>query len=230
MQQPKTPLEKALALVALEGATEVEKQSCFRLFRLMIYFLILIGLAFGMWGLAHFYKTQIFEEYGPVENLQIFVLLGATGVFLYTAFKNKFYRPLTFLFAGFTAFAFIRELDAFFDKMVPVITWKFAFVFPLLGMVYLFKNRKNLRLLIFDFLNSNAFYLMLTAMIIFIPLAQCVGHKKLIIDALGSVEQAMYVRRLVEESMELMAYVLILLAAIDLHWTAPKTIPYRKEK
>ena len=116
MKQPKTPLEKALAIVALEGATEVEKQSCFRLFRLMMYFLVLVGLVFGIWGLAHYYKTQIFEEYGPVENLQILALFVATGVFLYNAVKNSFYRPLSLFFSSLTAFAFIRELDVFFDR------------------------------------------------------------------------------------------------------------------
>ena len=204
------------------GMSETEKTTCFNLFRLGIYFLLLMGLAFGMWGIARVYGTQTFEEYGLVENLQIGMLILSGILFLCVGGHSSFCRPLSFFFASLTFFASIRELDAFFDAALPTISWKFAFVFPLLGMGYLFENRRQIRQLIFNFLNSPAFYLMLSAIIIFLPLAQCIGHKQMIIDALGGAQNAIYVRRLVEESMELMAYTLILFSAIELCWVKKK--------
>ena len=204
------------------GISKEEKIICFNLFRLGIYFFLLMLLAFGMWGIANIYGTKTFEEYGLVENLQIIMLILSGIIFLYMGWRRIFCRPLSFLFASLTFFASIRELDAFFDRILPIISWKFAFLFPLLGLWFLFKKRHEIRRSAFNFFNSPSFYLMLSAMIIFLPLAQCIGHKKMIVDVLGGAKNAIYVRRLIEESMELMAYVLILLSAIELRWSAKK--------
>ena len=56
---------------------------------------------------------------------------------------------------------------------------------------------------------------MFMAMIIFIPLAQCIGHRSFIEDAIGTSDNLIHIRRLIEESMEFMTYVLILFSSIE---------------
>ena len=80
----------------------------------------------------------------------------------------------------------------------------------------MFTKRHTLRKPFFDFLGSSAFHLMVTAIIVFIPLAQCIGHRPLIANAIGSSENLSYIRRMIEESAELMAYVLIFLSSVEM--------------
>ena len=94
------------------------------------------------------------------------------------------------------------------------------------------------------FLSSPAFYLMVTAMMVIGPVAQCVGHKPMIKNAVGvtvdlytnkTVQQLedahldislnvdiRSIRRLFEESTEFMGYTLIILSALELFFLLRK--------
>ena len=197
--------------------SENERKIVLKVTRQGFYFTVLFAVILTLWKLSVLYKTNTFGEHGLVENLQLITLLAATGVFLFSCIKNTVYRPILFLLAALTAFCFVRELDSFFEHLLPVISWKFAYCCPLAALGYAFTKRKNLTKPLFDFLGSSAFDLMFCAMIIFIPLAQCIGHKPFIAQATGSSQNLFLIRRMIEESMELVAYVLIFLSAIELH-------------
>lgn len=194
-----------------------ERKIVLKLTRQGFYFTVLLAVVLSLWRLSDYYKTNTFAEYGLVENLQLATLILSTLIFLLSALKDAFYRPVLFLLASLTAFCCIRELDSLFDKILPIISWKFAFLFPVGALCYAGKKRKSLKEPLVRFLDSTAFDLMFTAMIIFIPLAQCIGHRSFIEDAVGQMDNISLVRRLIEESMEFMAYVLILLASIEMH-------------
>lgn len=194
-----------------------ERKIVLKLTRQGFYFTVLLAVVLSLWRLSDYYKTNTFAEYGLVENLQLATLILSTLIFLLSALKDTFYRPVLFLLASLTAFCCIRELDSLFDKILPIISWKFAFLFPVGALCYAGKKRKSLKEPLVRFLDSTAFDLMFTAMIIFIPLAQCIGHRSFIEDAVGQMDNISLVRRLIEESMEFMAYVLILLASIEMH-------------
>ena len=194
-----------------------EKTTLANIIRFVIYFFILLFLVIGLWAITKHYGPNTFAEGGVIENIQLALLLITSFIFLKESIQYKLYQPLLLFFASLTVFAFIREQDAFFETILPFISWKFAWFFPLLGAWNLFKKRKNLRKIIFSFLNSQAFQLMFMAMIVFIPLAQCIGHRPFIIDAMKSSENMITVRRLIEETMELVAYVLIFLSSIEMY-------------
>ena len=198
--------------------TPKEKEDIFKIVRLGIYFFVLMLLVFVLWGMAKKWGTFTFSETGPVENLQLVILLITSLLFLKAAVQSKPYRPLFLFFSGLVALAFIREQDAFFEDLIPVISWKFGWFFPIAASFYLLKKRKGFKKIFFSFLNSNVFHLMLMSMVVFIPLAQTIGHRSFIIDAIESSENMIPTRRLIEESMELVAYVLILFSAIEIHW------------
>ncbi|MGN0919421.1 MAG: hypothetical protein ACI4OR_01490 [Alphaproteobacteria bacterium] len=196
--------------------TPLERKIVLKLTRQGFYFTVLLALILGLWGISDSYKTDTFTEHGLVENMQLFTLILSTLIFLATAIKNTFYRPVLFLLASLTTFCCIRELDSLFEKWIPVISWKFAFVFPAVALFYAFKKRSHFKKPLLRFLDSTAFDLMFTAMIIFIPLAQCIGHRSFIEDAIGHSSHLSHIRRLIEESMELVAYVLIFLSAVEM--------------
>ena len=203
-------------LLSLLSFTSKERITIFRTFRSCLYLFFLILLILGMWVLAKHYQTDTFSEYGPIENIQIIILIVTTLLFLLRAIKDYQFRPILLFLASLTAFCSIRELDAFFEKLIPVISWKFAWFFPLLGLWNMFRKRKTLQKPLFIFLDSNAFHIMLMALVVFVPLAQCIGHRAFIANAIGTSDNLICIRRLIEESMELMAYVLIFLSSIEM--------------
>ena len=197
--------------------TPQKRKTVFKLARQGFYFTLLIVIVLALWKLSSSYGTETFAEYGIVENLQLGTLFLSTIVFLVGAKISKIYRPISLALASLTAFCIIRELDSFFEQILPIISWKFAYLFPGIATLYAFKNRKNLIEPLFEFLSSFAFDLMFTAMIVFIPLAQCIGHRPFITNSVGSSKNVFLIRRMAEESMELMAYVLIFLSAIEVY-------------
>ena len=211
-------LSKIVQALNLLSFSAKEKESIFKTIRLGIYFFILLFLVLGLWQMARKYGVFTFSETGPIENFQLIILLITGLLFLNGVIRSKIYRPLLLLFAGLIAFAFIREQDAFFESLIPVISWKFAWLFPIAGTLYLVKKRKGFKKIFFSFLSSNTFQLMFMAMVVFIPLAQCIGHRSFIACAIENTESIIPARRLIEESMELVTYVLILFSAIEMHW------------
>lgn len=211
-----TPLKALNQFWTNLAATTKEKETLLVTLRLGLYLFLLILLVLGMWMIAKRYQQETFLEYGPIENMQITILIITTCLFIGQAFYYRPFRPILLFLAGLTGFCCIRELDSFFEQLIPVIKWKFAFFLPLIRAGYMFTQRHTLRKPFFDFLNSSAFHLMVTAIIVFIPVAQCIGHRPLITDAIGSSDNLSYIRRMVEESAELMAYVLIFLSGIEM--------------
>ena len=119
-----------------------ERKIVLKLTRQGFYFTVLLAAVLGLWRLSDLYKTSTFAEHGLVENLQLVTLILSTLIFVLSAIKNAFYRPVLFLLASLTAFCCIRELDSFFEKLIPVISWKFAFLFPLGRFFTLIPNAK----------------------------------------------------------------------------------------
>ena len=105
-----------------------EKKILLKLSRQGFYFTLLIVIILSLWQLSSLYKTRTFSEHGLVENIQLCTLFLSTLIFLYTGFKNSFYRPIVILLASLTTFCFFRELDSVFDVLFPKISWKFAFL------------------------------------------------------------------------------------------------------
>ena len=204
------------------SCTTEEKDIIFRTSRLIIYFFILLFEVLILWKVAKQYNASTFSEHGPIENCQLVVLAVTSLLFLKDAIRNKEYRPLLLFLSSLTLFATIREQDHFFEKIFPVISWKFAWLFPLTAVYYAFKKRAGLKKIFFFFLNSSAFQLMFMAMIVFIPVAQCIGHRSFIANAVGSSENLIFIRRMIEESTELTAYLIILLSSIEMHLSLKK--------
>ncbi len=200
----------------MKALSEQEKSTLYSTLRQVIYLALEVLMVVGLWKIAHESGQAATPEYGIMEHLQQGLLLVIAVVFGVLAWRSCNHRTLLLLFAALILAAFIRENDAFFDEWVPVISWKFCWLFPLAAIWYALRHRDETRESVMYFLHTRAFYMMLTSMSIIIPAAQCVGHRKFLQDLIADPNvNYIIVRRALEEPLELLGYFIILLAAIE---------------
>lgn len=197
--------------------TDEQKKIVFNCLRQGIYFFLSLFLILGLRIVANIHKGNTFKEFGIVENIQLSLLIFCIISFFFQALKSTKFRPTLFFFSSLCLFAVCREMDSFFDQLIPLISWKFCYIFPLLAGIFLFKKRKKLKQQIFLFCSSPAFYMMCSAMFIFIPLAQAIGNRSFISTVLPDASDVILMRRFIEESAELFAYFLLFLSSIEFY-------------
>ncbi len=195
-----------------------EKKLAISLMRWTIYFCILMGGVFSMWHFAEYFKENTFEEYGIVENFQLFILLFCALSFFVQSFFKTPYRALALFLGSLCLTAFCRELDSWFDELW-LFSWKFALIFPIITLGYAIHHQLEFRKSLVAFCSSASFFMMYTVAITILPIAQCVGHKTFFVDALGPITDPRLVRRLFEESVEYLGYILLFLSSIEFYIT-----------
>ena len=200
----------------------------FAAFRQLLYFTVMLGFVFFVHFLSYHFRISTFSEYGIIENIQ-FGMLVCSGIFFMTEgiyFKN--YRELLFLLASFCAVASCREMDNYFDKHLPIISWRIGFIFLLAALFLSYLNRHKLTRQLVSFGTSPAFYMMCMAMIVIIPIAQCVGHRPFVVAVLGE-NQVREIKEFIEESCECIGYLLILLSTCEIYFDILRT-KYKSHK
>lgn len=184
--------------------------------RQIIYLVVLSLIVVGFWKIGDIYKNGAVLENGIFEVIQSVVLALAALIFGISSLRNNELRPILFLMSMMMLSAVIREQDAFFDELIPVIGWKWCWIFPVAGIVNIIRNRSSLQTQVNTFLTSNSFHMMMTAAILMIPVAQCLGHRSFMADLLNNkMYDAVLVRRILEELVELIAYIMLVFAAIE---------------
>ena len=190
--------------------------------RQMFYFGLTIVAILSLYPLANLYHAETFQEFGLVENIQLGLLITSAFIFIGESFVLKKHSAILLFLASLCILGACRELDSFFDKNLPVISWKFGFLFPIAAVINLYRQRKNARESFFHFLETPAFNLMFTAVLIGLALAQVLGHRKFIETVIGEGMNARIVRRLLEEGAEVIAYFLILLSSVECYFSFRK--------
>lgn len=182
--------------------------------RNFIYLLLVMCFIGFVNYLASIYKSATFTENGVVENIQLGLLLTAGVSFFIQGLCCKAWRPLMFFLASLCFLASCRELDKTLDEMIYGVRWRIGFVFPLIAAEYALKHKETSRQNLFAFLGSSSFYLLFCALIIVFPIAQCIGHRPLVVNVLGESQMAA-TKELFEECCEVMGYFIIFLASIE---------------
>lgn len=190
-------------------------QTVYAVGRQFLYLVLIFMIVYGMHFLTKVYGIDTFEEGSVVENIQFGLLLASSVIFLLQTAIYKHCRSLLFLLASCSLLAACRELDAVLDKIIPVVHWKFAFIFPVVAFVYAFMHRDKLSENLLKFFRFPAFYMMYLAFIVILPLAQCIGHGPFVRSALGLIEVAS-IKQLYEEAAETVGYFLVFLSSIEL--------------
>lgn len=197
--------------------TDTEKSTILSAIRQILYCAGCFGVAFLQHAIAAVCKEKTFDENGILENLQLGELLLACALFLCVSFIRKNFHKLGIVFASLCAFAACRELDSFFDDHIPLIGWKFAFLFVVLAIGYAMKNWRKTREELLLFFRHPSFPMMCCAMTVIIPVAQCIGHRSFVVNVL-QVEHVGSIKEFIEESIETVGYFILICSAIELFW------------
>ena len=191
-----------------------------RTLRQAVYFAVMIAFVFLLHWLARTFFSETFVEDGVVESIQLGILFAATLSFLIQACINKDYTYILLLLASASMMACFRECDSFFDHL-PYLSWKIGFIFPFTAICFSLKNFKKIKKSLIRFLSSPPFSMMVCAMIIVIPVAQCIGHGPFVRNVLG-IQNISQIKELFEEAAEALGYMLIFLSSIECIWSMPK--------
>ena len=204
--------------------TQSEKIVLSSTMRMILYFFALICVAVGIWKLADMLGTETFTENGIVENVQCVLLVLAGSIFGAIAW---FHRSVGIVLMGLVSLCvlgFCREQDALLDEYLPVLSWRIGYFFPAFVTFYGLNHFRSFVRQVVAFLKTPAFSLMFCAMVMVIPFAQCIGHRPLIASVIEQSDSSTVfaIRRMIEESGELLGYVLIVLAAVELIFNLKK--------
>ncbi len=193
-----------------------DKQTYMATVRQGIYLVVLTLFVVLLWKVGDIYKSSAIREFGIFETGQSVILLLASLSFGIQAIKNTSYRALLLLLSSLALAALVREQDAFMDHAVPYLGWTWCWIFPIAAMVYFICKLRKDSSFFTAFLRSNTFHMFVTAAVIIIPVAQCLGHRSFLVDMLEDPTMDSHlVRRLVEEPIELLGYLQMLIASIE---------------
>ena len=198
--------------------TKEEQKNLHVAIRQFLYFMATFAFVGVVGLLTKKFRTDTFNENSVVETIQLLLLLSSAMAFLYCAFIEKKWREISLVLASAALFAACRELDKFFDATIPVVSWKFAYLFVFASIFYAYKNLKRYIKSSLKFFGMPSFYIMCIAVIVILPVAQCMGHRPLVSAALGTHfgrNEVAAVKELFEEALEAVGYFLILLSSIE---------------
>ncbi|MBS3809139.1 MAG: hypothetical protein KGY38_03155 [Desulfobacterales bacterium] len=156
----------------------------------------------------------IFTEHGPVEWLQLGLLVAASVLFFSGFFSLPAFRELFLILASVSSFAAMRELDSVLDKAIPWIGWKVAFALLLFAAALAWKKKDKVKRQLGHYLSSPAFVVLWAGFIVAVPIAQLLGHAAFLESLMGENYMRAY-KRVIEESGELLGYLLLLEGSIE---------------
>lgn len=197
--------------------TTTEKASIWFGLRHLIYFAGCFAVILIEHLLATHYHGETFREHCIIENLQLCELLLVILLFCIGWLRQGMFARLMPLFAGLCAFAACRELDSFLDTYIPIIGWKIGVIFPIASSAYALADWKESQREFFLFLHHPSFELMLCAMILILPVAQCIGHRSFLVNVLEE-QHLGKIKELLEESLETIGYFVLLCSSLELLW------------
>lgn len=183
--------------------------------RLEIYIFLIFTLAVSLLLLSKHKGVTVFAENGPVEYAQFGIIIAASFTFFVGAIHTEKFQKLSYALVILLGLASIRELDALMDKIIPVIGWKLpALCVGVYGLFFCWQNRCQLKSQIDAFLTSCSFLILCGASVVILPLSQLLGWKVCLKSLLGT-DYSRSMKRLIEESIELLGYFILLLGSIE---------------
>ncbi len=202
---------------------QLNKSLLFQSIRQFVYVIFVLLLILFVRAASYSKGASLFDENGLIENMQLEFLLLSSFVFIVSAFIHRAHKALFLLFAALCAFAACRELDCTFDRLMPVISWKFGYVFVLLALLNVKYRWNEFIPSLNRFLSSPAFFMMIMALTVALPIAQAVGDKRIVTNVLG-LAQMRETKELFEEHCELIGYFILLLSSFEcyLNFKKPK--------
>ena len=183
--------------------------------RMVVYAVLLGGIAYGMlWG-ALKYGPVFYDEIGPVEILETVFALATALVMLCAGRRDVQRESCSVMVAGFLFCIAVRESDYFLDVLVFRHAWKVLVALILTGLgVYAVRNFRAVVESVADFMKSPAFGIFMSGLLVLVVFSRLFGYggfwKELINDGHYRV-----IKTIVEEGVEQMGYFLLLISSFE---------------
>lgn len=161
------------------------------------------------------YQEAFYNEGRLLENAQHSLIVVIGLIFVFSAWCFSELRSFFITLSIPAGLVLAREHDKSLDALIPVLGWQaVAAVVFALGGIYTFKRRETIIRTVESFLCSFAFGVLWSGAVVLLVIAQLVGHGDLLHAQLGNEYNA-NTKRLVEESIEFAAYMLLFFGSIE---------------
>lgn len=155
------------------------------------------------------------SEDGTIEKVQVFLALGTAGVLMIAAGRRPDLRTVLRLLALAALFAVVRELDGFLDSQWFKGAYKYLNAPIVLAFVVIaFKHRSDLLAELGRAGPPLSMVLMFLGFFLVVGYSQVLGQKELWQAAMGE-DYLRLVKNTVEESSELVGFLMILFGAVE---------------
>jgi hypothetical protein len=186
------------------------------LIRLSIYTTMITAFALSLKTIIIHEGLDAFYEGHWVENLQM-LLLALTAI-IYGAIAKlsaKDHGVLAKAMALLAIFAVVREGDAFWDRVIPVLGWELLGTVVFAVLVYVIvQGRQYFPRQVATFMGMRGMTLAWAGFMVAIPLAQIVAHGPLFQLIMGA-EYMNTFKRMIEETLELVGYMMIFFSSVE---------------
>lgn len=184
--------------------------------RLSIYTAMITAFALSLKAIIIHEGLDAFYEGHWVENLQM-LLLALTAIMYGAVAKlsSQNQDVLAKAMALLAVFAVIREGDAFWDRVIPVLGWKLLGTLVFAALVYVIvQGRQYFPRQLATFMGMRGMTLAWAGFMVAIPLAQIVAHGPLFQLIMGA-EYMNTFKRMIEETLELVGYMMIFFSSVE---------------
>lgn len=167
------------------------------------------------WEAKHASRAHLFDEDSILEGLQALILFLTAGCAYLAGHVKHSEEPLASVLMGAACIAAVREFDAALDRYVFDGAWQIlALAIGIATVIHMFRNQKALKTATLDFLKRPSFGIMASGFISVFIFSRLMG-RQLLWRAIMGEEYLRVVKIAVEESFELLGYILIFIGAIE---------------
>ena len=187
------------------------------LFRFALYTLIFFGFTGSLPLLVGEGDYRIFAENAIIQRTQL-VLLASTALLLLLVARHSCAPAVCILLSIVTMMAFNRELDSFWNKIIPVAGWKaMVGLLAAVGAFVVVRYYREIPDQTARFLASHprSFGIFWCGFVVAVPVAQLVGHGDFLQEVMGD-DYVPHYKRVIEELGELVGYMRLLIGAAEL--------------
>lgn len=185
-------------------------------FRFFLYALFTGALVLLVtWEAKHHAKAYLFDEDSILEGLQAAILFFTAACAYLAGHLDTSEEPLASILVGAASIAAVREFDFALDRYVFDGAWQaLATTIAIVTAIHAYQNRQTLKGGILNFLNRPSFGIMASGFITVFVFSRLIG-RQVLWRAIMSDDYLRVVKIAVEESFELLGYILIFIGSLE---------------
>ncbi len=192
--------------------------------RYVVYGLVFLGTFAALRPITRRWGADAFREGHFVELAHLGLAAGASVVMFFFAWRWPRWRGLLAILAGMAGFAAMREMDYIFTGRLPGGWLIPALLVAGIAVAVAWRDGPVLGRQVRHYVSTAAFGLMWAGVLTVTVFAQLVGHGPLLDDLVdGRFDRD--VKRVVEESLELLGYMLVAMGMIELLLNLRRRVP-----